>query len=372
MPCLVADPHGLPLRCEAVFGVPAISDLGLDLNAQAETQNAPLQCFLGEKSLREWLDANEGASVDTKPFDLDAIEVNPDLPPEMIRRVRALLVEFAHVFDSSRGTLPKPFSTGPVRLNFCDGATPQTMPEPRWTHSLSKIIEKWAHDGLCNGSLEHSKSAWASRPHVVLKAPAGTRAEDSRVSDCKLRICGDYRLVNTQIAKLTPNLPTGTVELEKAPGHNWFFESDSVACYNSFILEKGLSREALAAWTPIGLMQPTVLPFGQKNSGTEAQGPHRAAAASLKNLANYADDWLGYSDDLEQLFLDFAKFLRVCADNNITLNVHKTRFGFPKAQFFGFEVDKAGIRLAEKHLNPLENLVPPMDMPELRRALGLF
>jgi hypothetical protein len=185
--------------------------------------------------------------------------------------------------------------------------------------------------------------------------------------------CGDYRLVNTQIDKLTPNLPTGTVELEKASGHDYYYESDSVACYSSFVLEKGLSREALAVWTPIGLLQPTVLPFGQKNSGTEAQGPHRAAAASLKNLANYVDDWLGCSNDLEQLFLDFEKFLMVCAANNITLNVHKTRFGFPtKAQFFGFEVDKAGIRLAEKHLNPLENLVPPMDIPELRRVLGLF
>jgi len=62
----------------------------------------------------------------------------------------------------------------------------------------------------------------------------------------------------------------------------------------------------------------------------------------------------------------------VCLENNITLNVHKTRFGFPKAEFFGFEVDSAGIRLAEKHLNPLENLVPPTDISETRRVLGLF
>ena len=51
-----------------------------------------------------------------------------------------------------------------------------------------------------------------------------------------------------------------------------YFEADSVACYNSFRLAPGISREALAVWTPIGLLQPTVLPFGQKNSGTEAQG----------------------------------------------------------------------------------------------------
>jgi hypothetical protein len=42
MPCLAADPHGLPSRCDAVFGVPAMTDLGLDLDAQSETQNAPL------------------------------------------------------------------------------------------------------------------------------------------------------------------------------------------------------------------------------------------------------------------------------------------------------------------------------------------
>ena len=35
-------------------------------------------------------------------------------------------------------------------------------------------------------------------------------------------------------------------------------------------------------------------------------------------------------------------------------------------------MDAAGIRLAEKHLNPLENLVPPVDISELRRVLGLF
>ena len=72
------------------------------------------------------------------------------------------------------------------------------------------------------------------------------------------------------------------------------------------------------------------------------------------------------------LLLNFEKFLKVCLNNNITLNVHKTRFGFSSAQFFGFEVDAAGIRLAEKHLNPLENLVPPTDISELRRVLGLF
>ncbi len=65
--------------------------------------------------------------------------------------------------------------------------------------------------------------------------------------------------------------PKSTYRLEQASGYRIYFEADSVACYHSFRLAEGPSREALAVWTPIGLLQPTILPFGQKNSGTEAQ-----------------------------------------------------------------------------------------------------
>ena len=188
----------------------------MDLNEQALEQHRQLQCyfgeelecFLGEKKLRRWLEANEGSSVDTKPFDLDAIQVNPDLPAEIVARIRSLIQEFADVFDSSDGKLPKPFQAEPITLNFVENPVPQSIPEPRWTSANSTVIDQWAQDGLANGSLECSTSTWASRPHAVLKAPAGQRAEDADVADCKLRVCGDYRLVNTQIAKLTPNLPT--------------------------------------------------------------------------------------------------------------------------------------------------------------------
>ena len=180
--------------------------------------------------------------------------------------------------------MPKPFDTKPVELTFKPNAKPQSIPEPRWSFAYGKIIEKWATDGLANGSLEPSQSQWANRAHIVLKLPSGKTVNDVDVKDCKLRVTGDYRMVNTQIEKLVPNLPNGMDKLEQAAGYKFYFEADSVACYNSFRLAVGKSREAMAIWTPIGLVQPTVLPFGQKNSGTEAQGPYRTAARSLKMI----------------------------------------------------------------------------------------
>ncbi len=66
--------------------------------------------------------------------------------------------------------------------------------------------------------------------------------------------------------------------------------------------------------TPIGLMQPTVLPFGQKNSGTEAQGHYLLAAKRLKQVFNYVDDWLEYANEFEELLANFIEFLAVCLE----------------------------------------------------------
>ncbi len=235
----------------------------------------------------EWLEHHPTDSVDQSPFDLKSIQINPELTNAQIRRVLELIRKCGTVFEGYQNSLPKPFAAEPITLKFKPDARPQSIPQPRWTVAQKTIVTRWAEEGLRNGSLEPSNSAWSS-------------------------------------------------------------------------------------WTPIGLLQPTVLPFGQKNSGTEAQGPYLLAAKKLSQVSNYVDDWLGYANDFETLFANFKAFLGVCLEYNITLNTTKTKFGFGKAQFFGFSVDAEGTRLADKHLCPIKNMVPPEDISELRRVLGLF
>jgi hypothetical protein len=188
--------------------------------------------------------------------------------------IRRLLREYECVLEGRQITMPKPFSAEPVEIKFVDDPKPQCVPEPRWTHAQRQILSQWAEAGLKDGSLELSTSRWASRPHIVMKTPAHIHKDLMDVAKCKLRVCGDYRAANSQIVKIVPNLPSGLDKVEKAAGHAYYWESDSVACYSPFTLAPGKSREALAIWTPIGLVQPNTLPFGQKKSGTEAQGPY--------------------------------------------------------------------------------------------------
>jgi len=184
-------------------------------------------------------------------------------------------------------------------------------------------------------------------------------------------------MMNEQFNKIVPNLPTGTDELQRAAGYSWYWESDAHACYHAFPLAEGRSREALAMWTPIGLLQPTVLPFGQKNAGTHAQGPYRVAMSELsadakQHMSNYMDDFMGFGNDLDLLCSHFEEFLQVCQKNNVTLNPHKTKVGYTSADFFGFTADKSGTHLAEKHLNPLEKMVALSDVSGVRRILSIF
>jgi hypothetical protein len=329
---------------------------------------------VGEKTLRTWWESNAGQAAPSINHDIDQVDVCSDLPALEQAQVRCLLRKYEGVFEGRQITMPKPFSAEPVELKFVDDPKPQSVPEPRWTHAQRQILSQWAEAGLKDGSLELSQSRWASRPHIVMKTPAHVHKDLVDVAKCKLRMCGDYRAANSQIVKIVPNLPSGLEEVEKAAGHTYYWESDSVACYSQFTLAPGRSREALAIWTPLGLVQPTTLPFGQKNSGTEAQGPYRAAASEMHRgrYGNYVDDWIGYSNNLAQLIADFERFLEVCQKYNITLGIAKTRVGYPEAQFFGFRVNKQGSHLAVKHLDPLRTLVPPTDIHELRRVLGLF
>ncbi len=374
MPALVATRQQLPRSCDVLLGIPGLDQLGVCIDEHRAKQHQPLICCVGEKTLRQWWEANEGNAAPAVCHDITQVDVCPDLPAIIQAKVRSLLRKHEGVFEGRQVTMPKPFSAEPVTLKFVADPKPQSVPEPRWTHAQKQVLSQWANAGLKDGSLELSTSRWASRPHIVLKTPAHTHKDLVEVGKCKIRVCGDYRAVNSQIAKIVPNLPSGLEEVEKAAGHCYYWESDSVACYSQFTLAPGQSREALAIWSPIGLVQPTTLPFGQKNSGTEAQGPYRAAASEMQRgrHGNYVDDWIGYSNDAAQLLDDFAMFLEVCEKYSITLGISKTRFGYPEAQFFGFRVNKEGSHLALKHLDPIRNLVPPTDIHELRRVLGLF
>jgi hypothetical protein len=172
VPALVSTPQQLPRSCNVLLGVPGLDTLGVRIDEHRAEQHQQLICYVGEKTLRKWWDANEGNVAPAVCHDITQVDVCPDLPTLIQAKVRTLLKKYEGVFEGRQVTMPKPFSAEPVELKFVSDPKPQSVPEPRWTHAQKQVLSQWANAGLKDGSLELSTSRWASRPHIVMKTPA--------------------------------------------------------------------------------------------------------------------------------------------------------------------------------------------------------
>mgnify|MGYP000868561862 FL=1 len=138
--------------------------------------------------------------------------------------------------------------------------------------------------------------------------------------------------------------------------------------------------------TPIGTLRPTRLQFGLRNAGIYTQGTVRRVLEdelpqyAKDHMVNIADDFTGFVEtakgseepDWDGLVKGFVQFLDLCVENNWSLAAHKTVFGAAKCDFFGHTLSAAGVQMADHQLAPIERMVAPQDISELRRVLGLM
>ena len=164
-------------------------------------------------------------------------------------------------------------------------------------------------------------------------------------------------MANDLLEKSFSTLTNGTEELQKLPGYSYYWQADHFGMYNAYGLKEGPSRELLAIHTPIGIIEPTRVVFGEKNAGQSATAPVRAAITSLPDnalarTACYVDDNAQGSHTFDSMLKGWSDFLKLCQDRSWYLNATKTKVGYNKCEFFGFEADAQGTRLADKNVDP--------------------
>ena len=92
VPALVASKAQLPFSCAVLLGVPGVDDLDVHLDDHRAKKPKRLECHIGEKTLRAWLDVNGSSEVAKVSFNIEEVAINPDLPEAFQFRVRKLLV----------------------------------------------------------------------------------------------------------------------------------------------------------------------------------------------------------------------------------------------------------------------------------------
>ena len=400
-------------NCVALLGVDAIEKLGIDLNYAMRhhqhkwvkyldsDQDAIMRCdeakqdfirkhvaplttkeltahgttFLSERVIAQYNEAHPDEFV-SKPLNLNALEINPNMPKDLQSRFREEIEKRKAAFAENSNTLPKCMNgIEPHMFKVKPGEKARPVPCPKFGPEKAKLIMKWVEWALKVKLIEKSdNTAFASRLILAPKYKANT--PKSAPPD-GIRVAWAGVDINDTLVKTVPVYTDAWEQMYKVANLKYKFSADGLKQYWTIPLTEE-AREMTSFWTPQGLFRFTRMVMGTKNAATVAQNAytsalhHKLNRRSFNNIANYADDFMGGANDYEKLLEVFTDFLDMCIKAGITLNPEKVRIGFEKEQFFGLTIDNGRITHADRNLDPVRRMVYPKTRSELRSVMGVF
>ena len=174
-----------------------------------------------------------------------------------------------------------------------------------------------------------------------------------------VRICGDYRWINTQILLDHEHIPLVRHELEKFSGYKYFIDLDMVNSFHQFRLAQKTS-ERLSVITPWGSYRPVFMPEGVSPATGVLQGHMRDM---FKDFSDWAvvifDNFCIGGDSMEDLFSKLKLFIARCKQYNLFLKMSKCYFGHQSVNFFGYEVDGEGWKIDNERKRAIKEIPFP-------------
>ncbi|UYV74633.1 hypothetical protein LAZ67_12000335 [Cordylochernes scorpioides] len=212
---------------------------------------------------------------------------------------------------------------------------------------------------LDNDIIEPSYSPFSSPVTLVTKR------------DKTKRFCIDYRKVNEVISSDVHPLPRIEDILDRLARAKYFSTADVSSAYWQVPIHPD-SRPLLAFATIDGLYQPTRLPFGLK---TSPQIYERAINQVLQGhgldcVAHYFDDFVIYSETLEEHQEHLRKFFAFCDAENLQLNLTKCEFFRQTIEFLGYTITAGTTTPLIRNTDVIHAIPPPNNRKTLQSFIG--
>lgn len=294
-------------------------------------------------------------------------ESNPQILPSL---------DSAHVTDQERAKLKDLvdeysdiFSQGELDLGHYSGVTHRIeMEDPRPFKQRFRRIPPHMFEEVAdhlrqleaNGVIRPSKSQYSS-PVVCV-----------RKKDGKLRLCVDFRLLNSKTKKDNYCLPRVEEILDSLGGAKYFSRLDLKAGYHQIeIYEPHKERTAFTVG-PLGFWEHNRLAMGLCNSPATFQRILEDCFSdlNLKVMFIYIDDLVIFSNTLEEhreRLRQVFERLRVCG---LKLAPKKCDLVQQEISFLGFRVSQQGIHTDPEKVSKVRDWPVPTNAKELRSFLG--
>ena len=115
-----------------------------------------------------------------------------------------------------------------------------------------------------------------------------------------------------------------------------------------------------------------IMTFGLKNAGATYQRAMNYIFHEIidKIVEIYIDDVVVKSKGYQEHLSDLCKALECTRRHGLKMNPNKCAFGVSAGQFLGFMVNERGIKISQKTITTINNVVAPETKVELQSLIG--
>nr|DBA06664.1 TPA_asm: polyprotein [Welwitschia mirabilis virus 1] len=202
--------------------------------------------------------------------------------------------------------------------------------------------------------------------------PAFIVRNHAEIKRGKARMVINYKALNEVTYDFKWPMKNKEQLIEKAAKGKIFSKFDCKSGYHQIKIAEE-DKHKTAFYTPIGLYEWNVMPFGLKNAPAMFQQKMDFLFQDYQYIINYIDDFLIVSDSLEEHKMHLQEFAKLCIEFGIGLSSDSKKFqiGRSEIEFLGITLRNGAIHMQDHIGKKILELQRPNTKVELQRILGL-
>lgn len=274
-------------------------------------------------------------------------------------QLQSLLDEFSDCFAEEALDSPGA-ATGAIHCIPTGDARPIQQPVRQMPKARQDWFVQLVKEREAQGFIRKSTSAWRANPVIVTK------------KDGSPRDCIDYTDLNAVTIAQASTLQSVSTQLSKIdPKSCVYIIMDMIQGFHQFIVAEE-DRHKTAFYTPIGLYEWNVMPFGLKGAPQTFNSYVRDAFAELEpNVLTYLDDLLVQAQSKKQALSLLRKVLEIAREKNLKFKLSKCQFLKANVNYLGYRLGGGTISKAPHLVNAMAQFPEPRSLKEAQRFMGL-
>ena len=301
-----------------------------------------------------------GLDQDMSPESVGWIAEHMDMPElckDQERRIHEVLAKYSTVFARSEEDLGL---TNVIKHHIPTvDDHPISQPYRRIPPNQLQEVKDHIRQMIRRNIIRESTSPYAS-PMVLVRKKSG-----------KLRICIDYRKLNSKTRRDAFPLPRIEESLDALGGATLFSTIDLQSAYNQVeVMEADKPKTAFSS--PMGLFEYNRMPFGLSNAPATFQRLMNTIFREdlHEKLLVYLDDIVIHSKTFEEHVQRLELVLSRLAKYGLRVEPAKCHLFRPQVKFLGHVISKHGIATDPDLVSTVRDWPVPKDAKELRSFLG--